>query len=309
MKKIIVVSDVHLGYSESNVKDFNNFLQEVNNRTDVGTLVILGDFVDMWRRDISGLFLENHETLGYLLELKKNKDFYYVVGNHDYHLKNLVKHNYPIEFREFLRLPGNGVEYVFKHGWEFSDEQQWPMIELMCYNTSDKRGEFLSMIWKLLTSKVQHIDSNVFIEEYKQDEYLQSVYPLQNLIDSSKMDEYLQRSLALPADFINPSKRDEYLQNLLASPKIRYASNFFGVNSSDVERNAANYIKDKQGQLLVFGHTHKPFYSKDQHLVNTGSWLREEDNPNTWVELEGNNVHVMQYGNEITNNPGINRHV
>ena len=44
---ILVVSDVHLGYSQSNVDEFDMFLQTTMDRTDVDILVILGDFIDM----------------------------------------------------------------------------------------------------------------------------------------------------------------------------------------------------------------------------------------------------------------------
>ncbi len=83
---ILAVSDIHLGYSQSNVDEFDAFLQTTIDRTDVDILVILGDFIDMWRRDISGLFLENHQILQSLLTLQQKKTVYYVAGNHDYHL-------------------------------------------------------------------------------------------------------------------------------------------------------------------------------------------------------------------------------
>ena len=92
----------------------------------------------MWRRDISGLFLENHQILQSLLTLKQKKPVYYVAGNHDYHLLKLVDHRYPLEFEKDLTLPGNGVTYVFKHGYEFDSEQWPPLMELLCDNTSDE---------------------------------------------------------------------------------------------------------------------------------------------------------------------------
>ncbi|MGP8331891.1 MAG: metallophosphoesterase, partial [Methanosarcinaceae archaeon] len=56
---IIVVSDVHLGYKNCNKKDFNDFLDELNKRNDLNNIVICGDFIDMWRRDLVGVMLEN----------------------------------------------------------------------------------------------------------------------------------------------------------------------------------------------------------------------------------------------------------
>jgi UDP-2,3-diacylglucosamine pyrophosphatase LpxH len=67
---IIVTSDQHLGYTNSNVDVFSEFLSYVSTRDDVTDFVLLGDFVDMWRRDVSGLFLEQHEIMEKVLGLK-----------------------------------------------------------------------------------------------------------------------------------------------------------------------------------------------------------------------------------------------
>ncbi len=56
---MFVVSDQHLGYENSDKKSFNQFLDSLLNEREVTDLVLLGDVVDMWRRDASGVFLEN----------------------------------------------------------------------------------------------------------------------------------------------------------------------------------------------------------------------------------------------------------
>ena len=45
--KVVVASDQHVGYANSNTNDFGNFLDDLSRRDDVQALVILGDFVDM----------------------------------------------------------------------------------------------------------------------------------------------------------------------------------------------------------------------------------------------------------------------
>ena len=249
---ILAVSDIHLGYSQSNVDEFDKFLQATIDRIDVDTLVILGDFIDMWRRDISGPFLENHQILQSLLTLKQKKTVYYVAGNHDYHLLKLVNHSYPLEFKKELTLPGNGVTYVFKHGYEFDPEQWPPFMELLCDNTSDEAGQVRSDFWDLLTSSGQTLESiKYFIELHL--------------------------------------TKEKYLQHLLTPPKDRLSTTF-----GEVEKRAAESVS--AGQLLVFGHTHRPFVSPTQNLVNTGSWVNDEETYNTYVELDGKNVHLIQYG-------------
>ncbi|MGD1061518.1 MAG: hypothetical protein ABR879_08695, partial [Methanomassiliicoccales archaeon] len=60
--KTIVVSDVHLGSEKSDKEAFNAFLISLHDDNEVTDLVLLGDLVDMWRRDASGVFLENMDT-------------------------------------------------------------------------------------------------------------------------------------------------------------------------------------------------------------------------------------------------------
>jgi hypothetical protein len=63
MSKIIVTSDQHHGYENSEVKDFHGLIDYTSGRNDVEAFVILEDFIDMWRRDASGLFLEYSNTI------------------------------------------------------------------------------------------------------------------------------------------------------------------------------------------------------------------------------------------------------
>ena len=139
-------------------------------------------------------------------------------------------------------MPGNGVTYVFKHGYEFDSEQWPPLMELLCDNTSDEAGQVRSDIWDQLTSSGQTLDS------------------IKDLIE------------------LHFSK-EKYLQNLLTPPKDRLSTTF-----GEVEKKAAQSVQD--GQLLVFGHTHRPYVSPTQNLVNTGSWVKDEEIFNTYVELD-----------------------
>jgi UDP-2,3-diacylglucosamine pyrophosphatase LpxH len=89
MTKIIVTSDQHVGYDKSNVTDFNNFLDYILTDGEVESLILLGDLIDMWRRDASGLFLEFSETVRKLLRIVEKVEVHIVAGNHDYHLLRL----------------------------------------------------------------------------------------------------------------------------------------------------------------------------------------------------------------------------
>lgn len=261
---ILAVSDVHIGYANSDTDAFNTFLKELAGRSDVDTLVILGDCFDMWRRDVSGLFQENHETFQLILALKQKMAVHYIVGNHDYHFLSLVDHKYPFVFEKDLTLQGNGITYLFKHGWEFDDEQSPPVMEALCDNLSDEGGQIRSDIWNIITSESQKMNQDV-----------------------GSIKDIVKRYCGELVCIFDRHK-DEYLSRLMTPPVKRVSVAFSGV-----EKKAARSVKE--GELLVFGHTHRPFVSPTQHLVNTGSWNNDEKTFNTWVELDGVNIRLMQW--------------
>ena len=59
-----------MGYEKADKTAFNAFLDYLNEQSDVTHMVLLGDVVDMWRRDASGVFLEGHDTVAKILSLK-----------------------------------------------------------------------------------------------------------------------------------------------------------------------------------------------------------------------------------------------
>ena len=106
MSKFVVTSDQHLGYENSNADDFKNFLDYIfTKRDDIQSLILLGDLVDMWRRDASGIFLEFSWMINQLSNVRNNKkiEIYIVAGNHDYHLLKL--HDSSYQFKFYQKLP------------------------------------------------------------------------------------------------------------------------------------------------------------------------------------------------------------
>lgn len=145
---VIVVSDTHLGYERSNAADFFDFLNYLDSRSDVKTLVILGDFVDMWRRDVSGLFLEVEKITHKLLELGKKIELVFVAGNHDYHLLQLKGNQYPFKFEESKIIAATQTtHYKLKHGYEYDLAQNKLVMEALCHNLSNELGQDRSKIY------------------------------------------------------------------------------------------------------------------------------------------------------------------
>jgi len=111
--------------------------------------------VDMWRRDASGVFLENRDTFDRIALLQEKIPVHYVCGNHDYHLRELQNspgrnYAYPFEFRETLVLSEGGRNYRFIHGYQFDVKQNPLLMEALCRTMSDSAGTFESGIWATL---------------------------------------------------------------------------------------------------------------------------------------------------------------
>ena len=108
-----------------------------------------------------------------------------------------------------------------------------------------------------------------------------------NILEITK--DQLDKDLKEIIDFHN--KKDGYVQNLLLPPEQRLKPYL-----ADVEKKAYSTVKD--GEILVFGHTHRPFISDDGKIVNTGSWVKEAEFHNTFLEIDGNIMRLFQFNNE-----------
>lgn len=231
--KIIVVSDVHLGTEDCDESAFNAFLNSLIDDDEVTDLVLLGDIVDMWRRDASGVFLENMVTVKVIKDLQSRIRVHWVAGNHDYHLLKLKNrapfYHYPFEFKETLELVDGDHTYRFMHGHEFEygDEVDFmrPILDMFCHVMSD--------------------------------------------------------SLMMRAG------------NFHVGPNIRLKDKL-----KDIEGGAHDEVRNKSGQILIFGHTHHPFINHGNNLVNTGSWVKDANPHNTYVELKGGIPRLFVFGGE-----------
>ncbi len=132
------------------------FLLELQKRNDLGDVVIVGDLVDLWRRDIVGL---EFELSGYIEELKnlqKKVNVHYVFGNHDFHVGYLRDHDYPFEPQSSLSIKRFGYTIRFLHGHQCDPLQNIlgpNTSEILCWTLSDDMGEAKSRLWDLFGSK------------------------------------------------------------------------------------------------------------------------------------------------------------
>jgi len=258
---IVAVSDLHLGFSNSDKPAFVRFLENLLSDSSVTDLVLLGDIVDMWRRDSSGVFLENHDVLDLMLELQKKTKVYYVAGNHDFHVLKLQGREYPFNFLEDLTLQQGDTNCRFVHGWQFDDMQRPHFMESLCHSMSDHKGDRDSNIWAAL----------------------------------GRYDGYLTRVFY----WVDRGKRRKHAELLQLPPEERLIDSLNGV-----EKKARSSVQAKE--ILVFGHTHRPFINNAENLVNVGSWVTTVPVHNTFLRLEEGKPRLFVFeGTEITDRADI----
>jgi len=252
--KVVVTSDQHLGYQNSDKASFKRFLNQLEQDPTVTDFVLLGDVVDMWRRDASGVFSENRDILEIVIALKEKMNVYYVAGNHDFHVLQLLNHNYPFTFLKDLTINDERWTYKFLHGWEFDPEQEPPIMEALCRVMSDEAGNFESGAWAALT------------RDWSDFKYF----------------------LSLPFEKERIREKTERLQ---LNPETRLQSTI-----GSIEKRACASVQP--GEILVFGHTHKPFVNDKENVVNSGSWVTDAAVHNTYVELTQGKPRLLVFGGQ-----------
>lgn len=154
----VVLSDLHLGTSESNKERFMAFLDELGD--DVERLILLGDIFDLWRRDPVGVLLENLDVLQKLLSLEPRVHVSFVVGNHDFHLFTFPHSYFGDRFGTGydLSLPYGRTTYHFLHGYQL-ENKRFGTLELyehfadsMCM-AGDDVGKAADTIWDRISEK------------------------------------------------------------------------------------------------------------------------------------------------------------
>jgi UDP-2,3-diacylglucosamine pyrophosphatase LpxH len=261
--KTIVVSDIHLGSKSCDRQSFDAFLTSLREDKELTDLVVLGDFVDMWRRDASGVFLENMDTLQLLKDLRGNVRLHFVAGNHDYHLlrlRNTAPHyNYPFEFRRSLDLHDGVFTYRFVHGYEFEYGKERELMdvamEVLCHVMSDSEGIEEEEFWTYLIKTLTDLHFSA-----------------------------ITKSLEGHGTMIRA-------KSLREGPETRLKDKL-----EEAERKAHEAHSGASNEILVFGHTHHPFINSKENVVNTGSWVHEATPHNTYVELTDGKPRLFVFG-------------
>ena len=307
---IIAVSDVHLGYSLSDKENFGKFLDDlakkgnINKNGDINHFVICGDLLDMWRRDMAGVTIENLDILSKLQNLKNlnpSIEVHYLGGNHDYHIHHLTKYQYPFDFTEHydprtgFTLTDGKKTYLFKHGYDFEKDMSTSecMFDILS-STSDEAGEFKSWLYDSLSNieAFRRVDSGT----------IQKLLGMAKvLFDEASVKAIESFFLLKPCnstgnqvnDLVNKDKLDALLKPF--EERMKMPGN--GIDMDSFNKSL------KENEPLVFGHTHIPFhYENDKKkAINLGSWITTYNDHNVYLEIKDGQERLLVYptGREI----------
>jgi len=162
---IIAVSDLHLGDPHSNKKGFTNFIQEFlkPNQKEITHLVLLGDILDFWGKNIT-VVMQNHS---HIFDILSSLDFetHYLVGNHDFAISDpRIAFRDDISVGKSLSLTNGKTKLRFVHGHQMSYWYALSFYEFfshaMCFVTEDDET---STVWAILQNNLPELPA--FVKE------------------------------------------------------------------------------------------------------------------------------------------------
>jgi UDP-2,3-diacylglucosamine pyrophosphatase LpxH len=186
MKKVktLFISDVHLGTKKSQADK----LLEVFKKYDYENLIIIGDFIDLTSLKRKFFWKKSHSTViqKILKSSRKGKNVIYILGNHDYYIRSLIKEENIklgdiLICDEYLYETSKGEKIYITHGDQFDGfVRLHPFLYVLgdfAYELSFKINNVYNKIrrtlglnyWSLskyLKSKVKNAVS--FINDFKQ---------------------------------------------------------------------------------------------------------------------------------------------
>jgi len=278
---IVVISDVHLGYEKCNKEAFESFVEEFLEKEKIEHLILLGDILDFWRRFSEGVILENLEILNKLNNLNTEK--HYVIGNHDYSLYNLTKYkDLQFKFTKDLSLQSDDKKFRFIHGYQIEFENVLPLYEGVCEQlckSGDEQGKMLSDLWSW------------YERNLKRNKWISKITGVFKKKEAQMYDERWGNMETLDKEKLN-----EMIEFVQKSPKDREMSPLHRKEVWRAEREIAQRlesVKLMSEEVLVYGHTHKPFCKKDK--ANTGSWVSDAEKTNSYLIIDNGKMELKYW--------------
>ena len=301
---IVVVSDVHLGYDQSDQNSFNNFIDSELTKLNMNDhLVLLGDVLDFWRKncvdatveyetDTSKSIVKSTNNEGIIMkklyELQKKTKVNYIIGNHDYSILYFSKRAdnpsfhfpFPVSRNLHLSVEGSDKKFFFIHGYEFEVLANFPFLtieeyEKICQHLCDVRETTIGRIESTLWSALHLQFASKKVEEHIT--IAQSLRKPPEQRWNIHTDTTIPPKEAVPP-LLQPRNK---IEELAMSPLAR-----------------SIFIGGETDEAIIFGHTHSPFITRDKTVANSGSWVKDNNFHNTYVTIDDNgimNLHWYPY--------------
>jgi len=252
---IIVVSDVHLGSDVGRkckgtgrasddleldplFQAFMGYIGKEYLHTKEDRLIFLGDIFDFWRKDAAQVLIENQEAISRMKEIAGRSVINYVVGNHDYSIREMwrvagTKRLFSTMDKS-LNLDIDGVAFAFIHGHQLEvlanpyDKSQkiYDSISALLCSTAGVTGTAASALWSC----------------------------------------------------IDPGKHTDYMKSMKRSTSERLKGKHNAQDTIEkLAHSKSRPIYTGADGWLVYGHTHRGYVDEESRTANTGSWGRDGD--------------------------------
>jgi UDP-2,3-diacylglucosamine pyrophosphatase LpxH len=291
---IIVVSDVHLGYDACDKYSFNNFIDDkLLKLNENDTLVLLGDILDFWRESCVDLTIDYNKKMDKLEEgiilknlynLQKQTNVYYIIGNHDYSILyfNDKVDSFPFSVYRNLHLNvkgNNDKNFYLTHGYEFE------VLANYAFMTIEDYEKICQHLCDVRQTTIDRIESDFWSALHFQ-------------FVGKKLEEHftIAESIKKPPESrikeLNSSEIESIEEK--RKPLLQPRNKIEELAMSSLARSML--IGGKPDETLIFGHTHSPFISEDKMIVNSGSWVTDNNSHNTYIEIDDiGDVNLMWY--------------
>jgi UDP-2,3-diacylglucosamine pyrophosphatase LpxH len=252
---IVVVSDVHLGSDVGRkckgtgracddleldplFQAFVGYIGKEYLQTKEDRLILLGDIFDFWRKDAAEVMIENQEAVSKMKEIAGRSVINYVVGNHDYSIKEMWRvartRNLFCSMDKRLHLDIEGKAFTFIHGHQLEvlanpydkSEKVYDSISAMLCSSAGVTGTMASTLWSA----------------------------------------------------IDPGTHGDYIKSMKKSTSERLKGKHNALDIvEELAQSKSRPIYTGADGWLVYGHTHRSYVDEESRTANTGSWGRNGD--------------------------------
>jgi UDP-2,3-diacylglucosamine pyrophosphatase LpxH len=123
--KSVILSDIHLGSSHCQADKLLSFLKSLETKDGHGyqieNLFLNGDIIDMTNMNHKIFWTQHRKIIKKFLRMAdKNVKVFYLVGNHDFYIHEIFKHDFDLDF--------NGIEFSERHIHIAADEKKYLIL-------------------------------------------------------------------------------------------------------------------------------------------------------------------------------------